>query len=135
MYQYARSPRRYKKRLETDTAFLPGPDILSFEVPPFWSVTPLLRTLFLLQKRKERPDHVLAQGRGAFFDLERIEGFIWMRSSKCQDCGHAIDPLREANRRLRKAIACMEKNRGGTNIWHKIASKYYGVFAHRKPVP
>lgn len=37
-----------------------------------------------------------------FFDLERTEGFMWMREWKCRGCGHAINPLREANRRLRR---------------------------------
>jgi hypothetical protein len=36
-----------------------------------------------------------------FFDFQRTEGFMWMRGWRCRDCGHAIDPLREANRRLR----------------------------------
>jgi methionyl-tRNA synthetase len=34
-----------------------------------------------------------------FFDLEKIEGLMWMRGWKCLDCGHSVDPLIEANRR------------------------------------
>ncbi|HEY6262400.1 MAG TPA: hypothetical protein VIW47_12455 [Nitrospiraceae bacterium] len=34
-----------------------------------------------------------------FFDVEKIEGLMWMRGWKCQQCGHRIDPLIEANRR------------------------------------
>ena len=44
------------------------------------------------------------QGEGAearFLDLELTQGTMWMRGWRCPDCGHAIDLLREANRRLR----------------------------------
>jgi hypothetical protein len=34
-----------------------------------------------------------------FSELERADGIIWMRGWRCRDCGHAIDPFREANRR------------------------------------
>jgi hypothetical protein len=37
-----------------------------------------------------------------FFDLGWAEGFMWMRGWRCRVCMHAINPLREANRRMRK---------------------------------
>jgi hypothetical protein len=36
-----------------------------------------------------------------FFDCEGTQGFMWMRGWRCVDCGHAVDPLMEANRRLK----------------------------------
>ena len=38
-----------------------------------------------------------------FFDLEGTHGFMWMKGWRCMNCGHAADPLREANRRLHDA--------------------------------
>ena len=35
-----------------------------------------------------------------FFDCEGSQGFMWMRGWRCVDCGHAVDPLIDANRRL-----------------------------------
>jgi hypothetical protein len=35
-----------------------------------------------------------------FFDCEGTQGFMWMRGWRCVDCGHAVDPLIDANRRL-----------------------------------
>lgn len=35
-----------------------------------------------------------------FFDFEGTQGFMWMRGWRCANCGHAVDPLIEANRRL-----------------------------------
>ena len=35
---------------------------------------------------------------------------VWMRGWRCRDCGYAIDPLREANRRLHQAIGLMEES-------------------------
>ncbi len=35
-----------------------------------------------------------------FFDLEGTQGFMWMKGWRCMNCGHATDPLIEANRRL-----------------------------------
>ena len=35
-----------------------------------------------------------------FFDCVGTQGFMWMRGWRCVDCGHAVDPLMEANRRL-----------------------------------
>ena len=38
-----------------------------------------------------------------FFDFEGTQGFMWMKGWRCMNCGHAADPLREANRRLHDA--------------------------------
>ncbi|TKB71221.1 MAG: hypothetical protein E8D46_17800 [Nitrospira sp.] len=38
-----------------------------------------------------------------FFDLEGIHGFMWMKGWRCMHCGHAVDPLIEANHRLHDA--------------------------------
>ena len=38
-----------------------------------------------------------------FFDLEGTQGFMWMRGWRCLHCGHAADPIVEANRWLHKA--------------------------------
>ena len=35
-----------------------------------------------------------------FFDYEGTQGFMWMRGWRCVNCGHAVDPLIDANRRL-----------------------------------
>jgi len=35
-----------------------------------------------------------------FHDFEETEGFMWMRGWRCVNCGEAVDPLIEANRRL-----------------------------------
>ena len=38
-----------------------------------------------------------------FFDLEGTQGFTWMQGWRCMNCGHAADPVIEANRRLHDA--------------------------------
>ena len=35
-----------------------------------------------------------------FFDFEGTHGFMWMKGWRCVNCGHAVDPLIEANHRL-----------------------------------
>ena len=35
-----------------------------------------------------------------FFDVDAIPGLMWIRGWRCMDCGHAVNPLLEANRRL-----------------------------------
>ena len=35
-----------------------------------------------------------------FFDFEGAFGFMWMRGWRCMNCGHAADPIIEANHRL-----------------------------------
>jgi rubredoxin len=42
--------------------------------------------------------HVMTEAQ--FFDVEKIAGLIWMRGWKCLNCGHGVDPLIEANRRI-----------------------------------
>ena len=37
-----------------------------------------------------------------FFDFEGTQGFMWMRGWRCVNCGHAVDPLIEANHRLQE---------------------------------
>ena len=37
------------------------------------------------------------------FDFEGTQGFMWMKGWRCMNCGHAADPLIEANRRLLEA--------------------------------
>ena len=38
-----------------------------------------------------------------FFDLEGTQGFMWMKGWRCMNCGHAADPVIEANHRLHEA--------------------------------
>ena len=38
-----------------------------------------------------------------FFDFEGTQGFMWMKGWRCMNCGHAADPLIEANRHLHEA--------------------------------
>ena len=38
-----------------------------------------------------------------FFDLEGTQGFMWMKGWRCMICGHAKDPVSEANQRLHEA--------------------------------
>ena len=38
-----------------------------------------------------------------FFDFEGAYGFMWMKGWRCMNCGHAADPLIEANHRLHEA--------------------------------
>jgi hypothetical protein len=42
-----------------------------------------------------------------FFDLEGTQDFIWMKGWRCMNCGHAADPLIEANRRSQEATIGM----------------------------
>lgn len=35
-----------------------------------------------------------------FFDFEGAYGFMWMKGWRCLNCGHAFNPIMEANRRL-----------------------------------
>ena len=37
------------------------------------------------------------------FDFEGTQGFMWMKGWRCMNCGHAADPLIEANRHLHEA--------------------------------
>ena len=38
-----------------------------------------------------------------FFDFEGTQGFMWMKGWRCLNCGHAVDPVIEANHRLHEA--------------------------------
>ena len=38
-----------------------------------------------------------------FIDLHGTGGLMWMRGWRCMNCGHVVDPLIEANRRLEAA--------------------------------
>lgn len=38
-----------------------------------------------------------------FFDFEGTHAFMWMKGWRCMNCGHAVDPLIEANRRSHDA--------------------------------
>ena len=38
-----------------------------------------------------------------FFDFEWTQGFTWMKGWRCMNCGHAADPVIEANHRLHDA--------------------------------
>jgi glutamate-1-semialdehyde aminotransferase len=38
-----------------------------------------------------------------FFDFEGALGFMWMKGWRCMSCGHAADPVIEANHRLQEA--------------------------------
>jgi hypothetical protein len=46
-----------------------------------------------------------------FFDFQGTQGFMWMRGWWCMNCGHAVDPLREANRRLYEATGSCGRSR------------------------
>jgi hypothetical protein len=39
-----------------------------------------------------------------FFDFEGTHEFMWMRGWRCMNCGHAENPLTEADRRLQEAL-------------------------------
>ena len=58
-----------------------------------------------------------------FFDLGKPEGIMWLRGWRCRDCGLAIDPLKEANRRLRQAIALMEQEPPSSRLHDDGASR------------
>jgi hypothetical protein len=38
-----------------------------------------------------------------FFDFEGTYGLMWMKGWRCLNCGYAVDPLLEANRRLHES--------------------------------
>ena len=42
-----------------------------------------------------------------FIDVEGTQGFMRMNGWRCMNCGHAADPVIEANRRLHEAIVLM----------------------------
>lgn len=69
-----------------------------------------------------------------FFDRELAKGIMWMRGWRCQACGHAIDPLREANRLLRQAIARMEKEPPSSHLHDGgLHTEYYhGEHPHHR---
>jgi hypothetical protein len=46
-----------------------------------------------------------------FFDFEGTQGFMWMKGWRCMHCGHAADPLLEANRRLHEATMLVGRPR------------------------
>jgi hypothetical protein len=79
----------------------------------FGSVTPCPMPLFSLSTRSQAEwqggdimECIRCQGlmvEDQFFDLEGTQGFMWMKGWRCRHCGHAPDPLREANRRLLEA--------------------------------
>ena len=39
-----------------------------------------------------------------FYDCEGTYGSMWMKGWRCLNCGHAADPIMEANRRLHQSI-------------------------------
>ena len=45
-----------------------------------------------------------------FFDFERTKDFMWMKGWRCMNCGHAADPLIEANHRLHEATLLARSN-------------------------
>jgi hypothetical protein len=42
-----------------------------------------------------------------FFDLQGTQDFMWMKGWRWMICGHAVDPLIEANRRSQEAMICV----------------------------
>ncbi len=52
-----------------------------------------------------------------FFDLEGAGELNWMRGWRCMNCGHAENPLTEANRRLRESALLLvsSEESGGIN--------------------
>ena len=49
-----------------------------------------------------------------FIDLYWTGGLMWMKGWRCMNCGHVVDPLIEANRRLEAAtlMAMAHEERG-----------------------
>jgi hypothetical protein len=47
-----------------------------------------------------------------FFDFEGTHEFMWMRGWRCMNCGHAENPLTEADRRLQEALLSMFPSEG-----------------------
>ena len=43
-----------------------------------------------------------------FFDFDGTQGFMWMKGWRCMNCGHAADPVIEANLRLHEATALVQ---------------------------
>jgi hypothetical protein len=39
-----------------------------------------------------------------YFDVERRDGFMWMKGWQCAACGDGANPLLEANRRLSRMM-------------------------------
>ena len=50
---------------------------------------------------------------GDFYDFEGAYGFMWMKGWRCLNCGHAADPIMEANRRL-------HQSRRTRSTWDKV---------------
>lgn len=42
-------------------------------------------------------------GEAHFYDLEGTQGFMWMKGWQCLNCGYAVDPVMEANRKLQQS--------------------------------
>jgi hypothetical protein len=47
-----------------------------------------------------------------FFDFEGTQGFMWMKGWRCMNCGHAADPVIEANHRLHEATVLVRLSEG-----------------------
>ena len=46
-----------------------------------------------------------------FFDFAGTQGFMWMTGWRCMNCGHAADPVIEANHRLHEATVFVVRPR------------------------
>ena len=61
-----------------------------------------------------------------FFDFEAIEGFMWMKGWRCIDCGHAADPVIEANRCLHVATLlvrpCEERENQDEHVYFEAGT-------------
>ena len=50
-----------------------------------------------------------------FFDFEGALGFMWMKGWRCMNCGHAADPVIEANHRLHEATVLVRTSEEAGN--------------------
>lgn len=64
----------------------------------------------LLRDRKE-DDHMYCMrccglmAEDHFFDFGATGAFMWMKGWRCMNCGYAVDPIMEANRRLHESAS------------------------------
>jgi hypothetical protein len=50
-----------------------------------------------------------------FFDFEGTQGFVSIQGWRCMNCGHAADPVIEANLRLHETTALVRPSEEGEN--------------------
>jgi len=61
------------------------------------------------------------------FDFEGTQGFMWVKGWRCMNCGHAVDPLIEANHRVREATVlvrpCEEPETEHEHRWAETVTR------------